>query len=225
MKTLFNNNLYPITSHFAFIKANIDDIKNRFIEWQNPLVSEANNKLQIKHLKLNLKDTLLSLCPLTSVEKRRYLLIPTSSEWVCFLDNGHTGTDRTAPEVISKSLNCESAFIVYDDFTKSTLLDVFKIVNGNVDLVRSIYAIKDSKWEFEIYGDIQDFENPEYYKARQIKDRFNMNILNEYLEKLDIHVFDENFYNSTESIFFEKKGKMFDLTQELSLKQAQNFFK
>jgi hypothetical protein len=222
---LLNNSLFPITSQIAFLKADLQEVKNEFLKWQNPLVDKFDNHFDFKTLNLSIEDTLKSLLPLTIAERRRYILIPTLNNWVCLIDNGHTGTDRTVPEVLGKRLNCKTIFAIYDFQTEDTLLDIFDAKTSNFDLIRSISAINENGWKFEQYGNIQDFENIEYYKSRQIKKRFNYNILQEYLEKIGINISDINFYKPHDTILIEKQGKMFDSTKELSLVEAQLYFK
>lgn len=222
---LLDSKLYPITTKMSFLKADIEEVKNEFLKWQNPLVEKFDNFFDFKTIDLPLEDTLKSLLPLTTAERRRYILITSKNNWVCLLDNGHTGTDRTVPEILGKRLDCKVVFTIYDPNTEDTLLDVFDTQNSSFNLIRSISAINENGWIFEQFGDIQDFENPEYYKSRQIKKRFNFNILKEYLDNLDINAFDASFYKSDKAILIEKKGKMFDSTKELSIKEAQLFFK
>lgn len=222
---LLDNKLYPITTQMSFLKADIEEIKNEFLQWQNPLVQKFDNFFDFKTIDIPLEDTLKSLLPLTTAERRRYILIPSKNDWVCLLDNGHTGTDRTVPEILGKRLNCKVIFTIYDPNTEDTLLDIFDSQNSNFDLIRSISAINENGWKFEQYGVIQDFENLEYYKSRQIKKRFNFNILKEYLNSLDINASDTSFYKPNKAILIEKKGEMFDSTKELSLEKAQLFFK
>ncbi len=224
---LLNNKLYPITSQMAFLKANIEDVKTEFLKWQNPLVEKFDNHFDFKEINQTLNKVLETLLPLTTSERRRYILIPTKNDWVCLLDNGHIGTDRTVPEILGKRLKCRTIFSVYDYQTENTLLDIFdtKEKDSNFDLIRSISSINENGWEFEQYGNVQNFENTEYYKLRQIKKRFNFNILKEYLLKIGIDAFNDEFYNSKKSILIEKKGQMFNTTKELSLEEARTFFK
>lgn len=58
---------------------------------------------------------------------------------------------------------------------------------------RIIYAIKEERWVFYEEGDVLQFENPDYYKRRKIKDRLNSEIIIEYLSKCGINLFDIDF--------------------------------
>ena len=226
MEVLFDDKLRPITTKIAYLKTDIDLIIENFTNWQIPLIAKHDNTFSKHTIVSNLKKTLLHLCPLTTAERRRYLFVPTQSKWVAFFDNGHTGTDRTIPEVLSKNLNAECVYFSYDPNTEETLFDYFKKVDNNeIDLSRSIATINDGGWKFHQYGTPLLFEKQENYKIRQIKSRFNLNLLSEYLKNLGINAFEENYYNTSKgSILLDKHGRKFDNTKDLTLEQAQDFF-
>lgn len=223
MKELFKR-LNPITSQIAFIKGDLANIVTEFLKWQEPLISEFNNSLKATQINDNLENTLMQLCPLTTTERRRYLFIPVKNNWVAMFDNGHTGTDRTAPKILGKRLHSKHLYISYDLNTEETLFDYYDLIGDNIELIRSISVIRESKWEFEEYGTPFSFEKIIDYKNRQIKKRFNIETLVEYLNELGISIFTEDFYSSQDSILVEKIGPKFENTKELSLKEAQNFF-
>lgn len=224
MESLFNK-LSPITSKVAFIQEDINVIVEKFLEWQNPLISKHHNSFKKAITTTNLETSLMELCPLTTPERRKYLLIPAQNQWVAFFDNGHTGTDRTAPEVLGDKLDAKTVYITFDHNSEETTFEYYSNVNNNFDLVRSIATINEGKWSFHQYGSPLSFEKTENYKARKIKSRFNLNLLIEYLEKLGIYAFNEDFYLCQEgAVLLEKKGPMFDNTKKLSLQQAQNYF-
>lgn len=226
MTTLFNNELHPITSSIAFIQKDIKTVVNEFIKWQEPLINKHNNSFKTNVINNDLRNTLLDLCPLTTIERRRYLFIPTKSEWTAFFDNGHTGTDRTAPEVLGKKLNAKVIYISFNQLSEENVFEYYNLKDDNYDLIRSISVIKESKWEFHQYGDYLPFENIDKYKLKPIKERFTINLLNDYLKQFNINIFDENFYDTEkESILLNKIGQKFNDTKELDLNQAQTFFK
>ena len=66
--------------------------------------------------------------------------------------------------------------------------------------IRTFTAMNDGgEWVFEIKGDPQPFENPEYNSRPKARDRFNADILEEYLRKLGIDMFNESFFRWSES--------------------------
>lgn len=60
--------------------------------------------------------------------------------------------------------------------------------------IRSIQASYQSRWQFDIFGDPQPFENLNNYTARKIRDRFTLEILNDYCHALGIERGNLDFY-------------------------------
>jgi len=210
--------LQPITKNFFFIEGDINIIANTFIDWQTPLLAIHNNRLESNIIREDLKHTLLRLSPLTTVEARRYVLIPTNSKWIAFFDNGNIGTDSSAPNVIGDFLKTKVIRAVYDNRTEDTIFDYSDYAINENGLIRSINAIKESKWKFETYGTPLSFENLELYNAKKIKDKFNLNILNNYLLYFDIDFLNKNYYKPKDgAIFIDKIGSMFPTTKEIEL--------
>lgn len=222
--TLFNSDLYPITSALAFIKEKPETIVNELISWQTPLIEKYKNSLNFDYIKKDFSNTLLSLCPLTTIEKRRYLVIPTKSEWTAFFDNGHTGTDRTAPTVLGSKLNTSVIYVSTNKSLEENTFEYYDIEGNKYDMIRAVAVIKESKWEFHQYGEAFNFEDREALKSKVIKNRFTNEMLSKYLNHFGIEVNSENFYNTLNSILINKVGPKFEHTKELNLSQAQNFF-
>ena len=216
-----NRSLFPITSKLAFIDSGVSDIVDDFIKWQAPLVGKHNNSLIRKELNLDFENTLKSLCPLNTVEKRNFLFIPTKPNWTLFLDNGHTGTDRTIPEVLSKHLNTNSIYVCYDNTTVETLFEFYS--NGNI--VRFIGTIKENNWKFFQIGNPFDFEDLSEFKKRIVKDRFNYVLLKKYLLHFKIDTESSNFFYLDKTILIQKVGLKFEQTKELTIEEAEQYFK
>ena len=211
--------LHPINSRFAFIDADINSIVNEFIEWQKPIVANAGNDLVVSDVNLDLESCLRSLCPLTVGEIRKYLFIPTKNNWVMFLDNSHLGTDRTAPEVMCEFLKTKMIYV-----TISPLGNLFELYESG-KLVRLVGVSKESTWKFYEIGNLLDFEDVVSYKKRVIKDRLTPENVIHYLRYFNIDILNEEYLKFKSSRLIAKKGKMFKSTKELSLIEAQSFFK
>jgi len=220
--SLFNPNLYPITSAIAFINESPEIIVAELIKWQTPLIEKYRNTLSSAKINKDFTNTLLSLCPLTTAEIRKYLLIPINSEWTAFFDNGHTGTDSTAPKVLGRKLNKRMIYISNSKSLEENTFSYYDVKNNEYELIRSIAVIKESKWEFHQYGKIFDFENTDNFKSRIIKNRFTNEMVIEYLNHFGINLDKFNFCNS---IIVSKIGPKFEQTKELSLEEAQIFFR
>ena len=216
--SLLNENLYPITSRFAFIQTNINDVVEEFLNWKTPLVAAHNNSFVKLLPAKDLKSTLLSLCPLTVVELRRFLFIPTKNNWTMILDSSHMGTDRTIPEVLSEFLHAHMIYVAIGPYG-----NLFEMYNSG-NLVRFIGVAKEGKWKFYDEGIRQDFEKTEFYTKRIIKERLTSAMIVEYLRHFEIDLSD-NSLDAYSAILVSKKGPMFNATKELSLIEAQNFFR
>jgi hypothetical protein len=65
---------------------------------------------------------------------------------------------------------------------------------------RVVYAYKETKWIFYEEGALRSFENPEYYKRINKPERFNYDILKEYLEKQNILIEDREFWKPVSEV-------------------------
>ncbi len=80
---------------------------------------------------------------------------------------------------IFQECECEGYFLTY-------------FING---LQRTIQSYDDGgKWVFYNEGPVQDFEYQDYYKNKIKKKRFNYNIIEEYLSRIDIKINDNEFW-------------------------------
>ncbi len=218
--SIIGNKLSPITSRLAFIEAEASIVIDEFIRWQTPIVSQNNNVLRRQELNKNLEETFLSLSPLTTVEQRRFLFIPTNSKWTIFIDNGVLGTDRVVPKVLSEFLNTNTIYIFSDPIAHETLFEFYR----HNELVRFVGVSKDNGWKFHQYGKPFDFEDITSFNKRLIKDRFTPSILAKYLAHFGIQLEDANFYKLSSATLVEKIGPKFNGTKELSLKELKKFY-
>ena len=72
--------------------------------------------------------------------------------------------------------------------------------------VRTVYAMKESRWVFYEKGEIQWFENPEFYGHKVIKKRLNKEILAIYCDRLGLPISEASFWHSNDSILLERVG-------------------
>jgi hypothetical protein len=64
-----------------------------------------------------------------------------------------------------------------------------------LNIARNIHAVNDGgRWDFDASGEPQPFENHAAYSARRIRDRFNDDMLREYLLALGIDAGNDDFY-------------------------------
>lgn len=122
----------------------------------------------------------------------RVLLAPCG-DWTALVNNGLYGGDSTAPgPAIGRVLNvgCVVASAVprYGPGHEQTQLEVFG-PEGEPPLmnIRSLSATAtDGRWQWFESGRPFEFEDSERYAARRKRDRFDRELLLDYLEHLDI---------------------------------------
>lgn len=227
MDELFCGNLSPTTETIGFLRCNAKTAANAFLSWQTGIHLQRGVSLEQTRVYGGIKSAILNLQPLTSVETRRYLFAPTSSDWVAYFDNGYRGTDAFPPiSYLAQILSCDGVRATYVPAGNSarypaTIMEIYGPDDTDfLNIVRSISSGFDgSKWEFAANGNIQPFEDTNLYKRRSIKERFTGNTLDHYLKALGISAFDENFYapDASEVILIEKQGPLAPLTREFRL--------
>ena len=70
---------------------------------------------------------------------------------------------------------------------------------------RCIYLIKDPKWKFYENSEktvYLSFENPEYYKSKRKLERFNNDIIFEYLNKIGFDVNNSYFFETKKEVIY-----------------------
>ena len=114
MESLLNNRLAPITDTFGFLQCDIQKAVVAYLAWQTPIQAARFVSLEQSALRSSLQDGLLSLLPLTSVERRRFLFTPTASSWTAFFDNGHQSTDAFSPlSYLARTVGCQALRLSY----------------------------------------------------------------------------------------------------------------
>ncbi len=219
----------PITETFGFIKCDAQKAVRFFVDWEHRVQKSRGVSVVERTVGGGLETVLRTLLPLNSVESRRFLFMPTRSEWIAFLDNGHLGTDDSAISYMAEKLRTTSirATCAPTETPKGwpcVYLIMYGAKSKNfINEVRTIGASYDGyKWSFDLIGEVQPFEETERYLARRIRDRFTPDMLDRYLQALGISMFDEDFYlpDGTATLV-EKIGPIAPNAEEFSLKELQ----
>lgn len=231
MKTLFDGKYAPITDTIGFIRCSPARAAEFFVGWQRPIQDKRGVSVDAKSIKGNLEASLRRLAPLTSVERRRYLFIPTRSNWTAFLDNGHQGTDAFSPlSYMAEKLSCEAVRATYDPGTRdsSDLAVIWELYGPHVvdfsNTVRAVFVADDGNGLiFSESGEVQPYEDVEKYSSRLKRDRFTPQMLDHYLRAVGIEAFDESFYQPEDqaAIFVEKFGPIAPASREFKLADLQ----
>ena len=223
---LFDGRYWPSTAEIGFLEIDPGVAADFYAKWQQRLQAERGGSavLTERSTESGFSGALESLLPLTSVERRRIIFVPTSSQWCAYLDNGWQGSDAfSVVSYLSRQLSCRGVKFRYQPHTAeksadgwvgifgATILEIYGPERTEwLNTVRSIFTSFDmGKWQFGAQGAIQNFEDVGHYVRRNIASRFNLEILDDYLNNLDINAFDEHFYVPGNAFFHvEKTGPM-----------------
>lgn len=234
-RVLLGDRFAPITSEIGFVENPIDQVVDCFEKWTRPIQAKRGVSLRRERFRGDLESLLRKLLPLTLVEVRRYLFVPTHSDWIAFLDSGAHGTDASSVmPVMSHFLRCRTLRLTCVADTRSgsgqTARGRFGAVifqlwspAGN----RSVVCANDGgKWVFEASGDPLGFEITDAYHDRHVRNRFQPDALLAYAKALGLSPFDEDFYDAAtrDAMLIEKIGPLAPKAREISLDEARARF-
>lgn len=235
MNFLFDNKLAPVTSEIGFLEVDHAAAVAAFVSWQKPIQENRGVVLCERLVEGSLNQVLKTLNPLTSVERRRFLFVPTfSTRWVAYFDNGHRGTDATSViSFLAKRIGCMGIRVVAIPDQKevsasgasgqhgATIMEVYGQDDTDfLNYIRSVSVTNDGKkWCFSQAGVPFHFENLSNYKNREVKERFTGELLESYLNDFGISPFNEDFYmpSGTKASLVEKSGPSAPGMQQFSM--------
>jgi hypothetical protein len=234
---LLNDEFAPITSMIGFLEHDAHSIVGTFVDWQKKIQAARGVSLVTRELTGSLQDKLVSLLPLTNVEARRFLFLPTKSNWTTYVENGHAGTDFSAVQVLTELLSCRGIEAGHVPHTirkvegrelgrfGATILSIFPPPNMP-SARRAVSLVNDGgPWVFDLIGEALPFENLKQYEARRIRDRFPPETLDEYLRHLGIRMFEPDFYETGQPAFLvEKQGPCAPGLKKFTLAEAREHF-
>jgi hypothetical protein len=228
---VFDGRLTPITETFGFLQCETTRAAKFFVDWDNRIHADRGLSVVQRTIEGGVEAVMRSLLPLTSVQCRRYLFIPTRSNWTAYLDNGHQGTDAFPPmSYMAGELKCNGVRATCGPkATKKSLPGIILEMYGPertewLNVIRTVSAASDgSRWSFHAWGPVQPFEDTEKYLLKRKRDRFTAQMMKQYLEALGICMFDPDFYlpEGTNAILVEKVGPIAADAQEFSLEDVQ----
>lgn len=125
-------------------------------------------------------------------------LVP-ARRWVAMLTDGPNGTDvAMLPSLAARTLGCRAiratAAQERPGTFGATILEVYDpaATDDVLRLRRAIAAIDDGgRWRFEERGEPFEFEPPDRFTARRVRDRFTPAALDEYLAALGVDDLDD----------------------------------
>jgi hypothetical protein len=228
----------PITSEMGFLNCDLKIAVEHYLDWQKPIQEKRGVELKATHLTQKFEENLTKLLPLTSVERRRVLLI-SSEGWTAYFDNGKNGGDPSSViSFLSRKIGClgvRAAYVphsldredgIEEGRYGGTIFELFGSEKTEfLNTIRSVACAFDgNKWKFSEFGALQPYENPEKYNNKNIKDKFTPELLQEYLRALGIDAFNEDYFNSGNACLIEKNGPCASAMEEFSLAQVQSSY-
>jgi hypothetical protein len=239
MTQLLEDRYAPITSTIGFLECDAQRAKDYYLDWMRPLQADRGVNLECRQIHGDLVSRLKSLLPLTSVERRRVLFLPTNSAWTAYIDNGWQGTDAYSPvSYLCRVIACRGlrAVSVPDTFQKTangahgrygaTIFELYAPTTEGCSFLntqRSIFAANDGgPWKFSADGQPLEFEDLKQYAVSRIKDRFTPEMLDRYLRALGISFFSPDFYEVPKPAHLvSKEGPSAPAMKTYSLEEAR----
>jgi len=237
---LLSDRYSPITSEIGFLECNAETAKDAYLNWMQPIQAERNIIVEGRNVGGDFVSKICSLLPLTSIERRRSLFVPTKSDWTAYFDNGWQGTDAfTAVSYLSQEIGCRGiravSILNTIEQTRTGLrgrygATIFELYASSTDgcsflnTQRSVFAANDGgRWKFGAAGGPLEFEDVKQYESRRIQDRFNPEMLDRYLRSFGIQLFLEEFYSVNKPAqLVVKEGPCAAGMKSYSLAEAQS---
>jgi hypothetical protein len=169
----------------------------------------------------SLEDSLGALLPLHSGSPRRYVFVATHSGWTAYFDNGWQGTDAFPPmSFLARELGTRALRVVAR--LDAALLELYGPRDTEwLNVERAVGAVLDGdRWSFVDQGPPLPFEDEARYAARRIRDRFTLELLDEYAGHLGVRPLDDAFY-SPPAFVLERRRTPYVDQREYSLEEAR----
>jgi hypothetical protein len=237
MNLLLDDALAPITSQIGFVEMDAGGASGWFQNWEAFVQQERGVRVDRREVSGNLSTILRTLEPLTSLEPRRFLFVPTTGSWTAYFDNGWRGTDGAVLSHVAQELRCRALRVVAVPDSMgtrasrlkkgrygATTLEIYGPERTHfLNYIRSISSTNDGgRWAFVQTGKPQPFEDLSAYQAHSIQKRFPLVLLASYLNALGVNAFDDSFYAPQGKAFLiERHGPTAAGLREYSVSDVQ----
>jgi hypothetical protein len=204
VKRLLDARCAPTTDEVGLVEAPPETVVGAYVDWTKSF-GPRFDQLRTTRISGTLEQVLRRLLPLTSIQRRRLLFVPTRSRWTAYFGNGHQGTDAgPLVGVLAEQLKCHGVrCVAVPDTSKEPSGKygalIFELFGPNpnpiLNYVRTVSLANDGgRWVFETSGVALAVEDVARYDAKRKRDRFDFESLDRILASLDIRAFDEDFY-------------------------------
>jgi hypothetical protein len=219
---LFDDRYAPITSEIGFLECGAKIAAEAYATWMRPIHAEISVAIETSEVHSDFVSKIRALLPLTSVQRRRTLFLPTQSRWTAYFDNGWRGTDSySAVSYLCQTIGCQGirAVSIPNTIRKTTagtcgrygatILELYAASTDGCSFLntrRSVHAANDGgRWNFGTHGEPLEFEELAQYEARRIQERFTADMLDRYLGHWGIQFFSPEFYEVPEPAMLVSK--------------------
>lgn len=212
---------HPINDCVIFVNHKACSLADYILARERSIFEKFGIEVNLTRPVSNGYETLGCLLPLTSHQIRRTLVVPTSGRWTAVFNNSINGTDPSAAPALSLNLKTQCLVVARVPEVISSIDSSVKHPHGGTchfeiydynsknfnNCARYIHATnEDGRWTFEQGGISFSFEKIEKYQSKKVRDRLNSEIVVDYLERFQIDVDNECFYDWKNSILIEKHG-------------------
>lgn len=135
--------------------------------------------------------------------EKAYFFVPAINRNISVMYSNYSDGWNTLARWLSSKIQCDCYNFQITNIDSSDSMNSFNFIQNGAD-VRTVYAMKDSKWIFYENGIIQWFEDESYYKRKLIKNRLNKDILLSYCVKLGFVITEANFWKSEDAVLLER---------------------
>lgn len=201
MKQLLDGQYAPITYCWGFLEMPFDDVVAAYDEWN---LRMARHGMSWHLFESTLADALRKLEPFLPTP---ILIAQTASNWTALFLGSSDGPDGhisylawqhkcrgvvvdCVNDTYDQNCQCGVPGGVQFSYCEGPATDTIEVVKRNISVTNQC----ESGWEWHEHGTRLSFENPDYYKARRIRDRLTDEILEEYCAALGINLFNDEFY-------------------------------
>jgi hypothetical protein len=206
---LLGGSASPIGWWVGFVEAPADRVLQELVTWRTSLGQE----LEVSEPR-GFPDCLESLVPLEAPWTRE--LVFACGSWTAYLNNFRLGGDPSGgAAVLSGRLACRGVAASHTPRHGPGHAGTQLWVYESGTYVRTIDAVAaDGRWSWYESGTVQDFEEPERYRARRKRDRLDRELLVTYLQRLGIPVDEEASYGPGTTVVRQVTWKRVQQTLE-----------
>lgn len=227
----------PLTDVLLFVEAPVERVVDAFALWQ----VELGNRSAARVVSGSLGQGLEMLAPLKISVERMLFVGTRGGEWTAVFAGSARGNDPTNPVKYQASvLGVRALALTYRrDVPESSAYPSKELSSpeqlgariftaswpgaAGQQVSRSIYLARQSgkRWRFDLSGTPLEFERPEVYKSRLMKERFTPELLVEYAKAWGVDPFGEDFYTGPMFLVEVHNPRLPAGEQRFSLREAQ----